>query len=389
MGEDTRAQRGGEAPLQSGSAPHAVSEPQRSGAGMHVEDVPPQRVAPLREVILGMRNARRVVLTTHVNADGDGTGSQAAVAGWLAGLGIGVTVVNPTPFPTAFRFLFEDGGIIADAGSVAGEAALRDADLIVVLDTAEPSRIGRVAKRIAGRTALIIDHHVRGTEIIDGIELMDATACATGELIYDLLLTDRTPRPWPQQVLEGLYTAIVTDTGSFRFSNTTRRAHAIAGDLIEQGVDPELMYRRIYGTVPLRRIELLRYALDRLEVDEECPITSISIERGVMEKLDATSEDLDGIIDHARSIEGTEVAILFRETADGSTKVSLRSAGTTDVNAVARQFGGGGHVKASGALLSERLETARPRVLAAVRAALLASTATAAPGSAEGVRDRR
>jgi bifunctional oligoribonuclease and PAP phosphatase NrnA len=345
------------------------------------EGVPEHRVGPLREIISALRGAERVVLTTHVNADGDGTGSQAAVAGWLTGLGVGVAIVNPTPYPDAFRFLFEgadtddrrDGAgaaVIADAASGAGEAALREADVIAVLDTAESSRIGRVAKRLPGRNVVVIDHHVRGDELIRGLTLQDASASATGELIYDLLVTAAVPRPWPTQVLEGLYTAIVTDTGSFRFSNTTRRVHAIAGELIAQGVDPELMYRRIYGTVPLRRIELLRYALERLVVDGDAPITSISIQRGIMEGLKATSEDLDGLIDHARSIEGTEVAILFRETADGSTKVSLRSAGRADVNAIARQFGGGGHVKASGALVSERLETAAPRVLEATRAAL-------------------
>jgi bifunctional oligoribonuclease and PAP phosphatase NrnA len=335
--------------------------------------VPEHRVGPLHEIIRAMRTARRVVLTTHVNADGDGTGSQAALAGWLAGAGVAVTVVNPTPYPPAFRFLFEDDSAIADAATAAGEAALRAADLVVVVDTAEPGRIGRVARRIGGTATVVIDHHVRGAEIIPAVELMDPSACATGELIFDLLLTAGEPRPWPQQVIEGLYTAIVTDTGSFRFSNTTPRAHAITGDLIGQGVDPELMYRRIFGTVPLRRIELLRHALERLEVDASFPITSISLERGVMERLQATSEDLDGLIDHARSIEGTEIAILFRETADGSTKVSLRSAGATDVNAVARLFGGGGHVKASGMLIAERLETARPRVLEAARDALRAA----------------
>jgi bifunctional oligoribonuclease and PAP phosphatase NrnA len=198
----------------------------------------------------------------------------------------------------------------------------------------------------------------------------DVSACAAGELVYDLLLTAGMPRPWPETVVNAIYTAIVTDTGSFRFSNTTRRAHAIAGDLLEQGVDPEAMFRRIYATVPLRRIELLRHALDHLQVDERYPITWISIERGVMERIGGSSEDLDGVIDHARSIEGTEIAILFRETADGSTKVSLRSAGDANVNAVARRFGGGGHIKASGALIPAPLPQVREQVLAAARAAL-------------------
>jgi bifunctional oligoribonuclease and PAP phosphatase NrnA len=341
-----------------------------NGTDADILGVPERRREPLQQIIASLQDRSHVVLTTHVNADGDGTGSQAAVAAWLQQQGCDVRIVNPTPFPDAFRFLLDDDAMIADAGTAAGEAALRAADAIVVVDTAEPKRIGRVAKRLQARPVVVIDHHVAGAELIPGTTLMDATACAAGELIYDLLVTARLPRPWPRQVLEGLYTAIVTDTGSFRFSNTTHRAHSIAGDLIDQGVDPEQMYRRIFATVPLHRIELLRYALERLEVDDTYPISSITIEHGVMERLGATSEDLDGIIEHARSIEGTEVALLMRETSDGATKISLRSAGDTDVNAIARQFGGGGHVKASGALVAERLEVAAPRILEAVRTAL-------------------
>lgn len=324
----------------------------------------------LEEVRDALTGHARVVLTTHVQADGDGTGSQAALAAWLEALGSDVRIVNPTPFPDMFRFLFDEPGLVADAGTVASEAALRAADLLVVLDTAEPKRIGRLARWTKELDVVVIDHHVRGEQVIDGVVLMDPAASATGELIYDLLDVAGVPRPWSRQVREGLYTAIVTDTGSFRFSNTTPRTHAIAGDLISQGVDPEAMYRRIFATVPLHRVELLRHALERLRVDPDFPITCITLERGLMERIGASSEDLDGIIEHARSIEGTEVAILMRETSDGGTKVSLRSAGHVDVNAIARQFGGGGHVKASGALLSEGLEVSRPRVLDAVRSAL-------------------
>jgi bifunctional oligoribonuclease and PAP phosphatase NrnA len=330
----------------------------------------PIRRAAARRALERIEAAERVVLTTHVNADGDGAGSEAALAHWLLASGRSATIVNPTPFPPMFRFLVEDATIIADAGTSAAERALAEADLLIVVDTAEPARIGRLARAAAAKPLVIIDHHVRSDSMLDGVMLQDVTACATGELIYDLLEAAELTTPWPQPILEGIYTAIVTDTGSFRFSNTTLRAHQVAGELIAQGVDPELMYRRIFATVPLRRVQLLRHALEHLEVDPQYPITWITIERGAMEEVGAASEDLDGVVDHARSIEGTELAILFRETADGSTKISLRSAGSLDVNALARAFGGGGHVKAAGALIPERVASARPRVLEAARAAL-------------------
>lgn len=330
----------------------------------------PIRRAAARRIVDRIDAAERVVLTTHINADGDGAGSEAAMAHWLSSAGKTVTIVNPTAFPPMFRFLVEDPTVIAAIGSPVADRALAEADLVIVVDTAEPARIGRVAKAIAGKTIVVIDHHVRSDSMLEGVMLQDVTACAAGELVFDLLEAAELPVPWSQSILEGLYTAVVTDTGSFRFSNTTPRAHQVAGALIAQGVDPELMYRRIYATVPLRRVQLLRHALERLEVDPDYPITWITVERGIMEELGTSSEDLEGVVDHARSIEGTELAILFRETTDGSTKISLRSAGALDVNAIAREFGGGGHVKAAGALITDGLDTARPRVLDTARAAL-------------------
>jgi len=337
---------------------------------MNGSPVPERRRAGLAAIAAALAQCQRVVLTTHVNADGDGTGSEAAVAAWLAAGGKVVHIANPTPFPALYRHLLHGADVVRDPGHAEAAAVLRAADALFVLDTSEPRRIGRIAGSLAQKRVLVLDHHVAAEGAIPGVSLQDATACATGELVYDLLSVAGVPRPWPPAVREGIYTAIVTDTGSFRFSNTHRRAHEIAGELIEHGVDPEQVYRRIYATVPLRRVELLRYALDHLEVDDPFPITFISIERGVVERLGVNADDLEGVVEHARSVEGTVVALLFRETADGATKVSFRSAGDVDVNAIARTFGGGGHVKASGALIRERLESVRTRVLAAVRTAL-------------------
>lgn len=358
----------GEDPQTYGGRVNAAGNDDRAGRGDL--RLPVQRENAVQSVLQALTAVERVVITTHVNADGDGVGSQIALAGWLRMRGAHVRIVNPTRFPDGFRFLVDDDEIIANAGTSAGDRALADCQLIVVLDTSEAERIGRVAKAAAGRPLVIIDHHVTSSTALRGASLTDVSACATGELIFDLLLGAGLARPWPARVIQGIYTAIVTDTGSFRFANTTQRAHIIAGDLIAQGVDPELMYRRIYATVPRRRLDLLRHALETLEVDATHPITWITIDRHVMQRLGATSEDLEGVVEHARSLEGTEVAILFRETADGSTKVSLRSAGATNVNAVARQFGGGGHVKAAGAMIAGPPATVRPRIIAAVRAAL-------------------
>jgi bifunctional oligoribonuclease and PAP phosphatase NrnA len=349
-----------------------MGEAAQAGGSMEMigEDVlriPPARAAALERVVESLRDARHVALTTHVNADGDGAGSQGAMASWLMARGIQATIVNPTPFPDLFRFVLPDGASIHHAGTAEARRAIDSADTLLVLDTAEPKRIGRMAAAAAGRRVVVLDHHVAAANGFEGLVLQDAGAAATGELVFDLFRVDGWPTPWPRAARDGTYAALVTDTGSFRFSNTTPRVHAIAASLIAQGVDPETMYRRIYGTVPLRRIQLLRHALEHLEADERWPVTWVSLEYRVFDALGANADDLDGIVEYARSIEGTEVAVLFREVQDGSTKVSLRSNGEIDVNAVARRFGGGGHVKASGAVLGEPLERAKVKVLDAVR----------------------
>ena len=249
---------------------------------------------------------------------------------------------------------------------------IRDADLVFVLDTGEPKRTGRHMDDVVKKNVAVLDHHPASLPGFKGEVMLDTTACATGELVYDLLMVAGYTDNWPPQIAEGIYTAITTDTGSFRFSNTTPRAHAIVGEMIGRGVDPELMYRRLYGTVPMRRIDLLRSALDHLEADPELPLTWLSVTREAMSKSGASSEDLEGLVEYARSIEGTELAILFRETNDGATKISFRSNGAVDVNALARQFGGGGHVKAAGALIGDSLEAARTKALDASRDALRA-----------------
>ena len=336
--------------------------------------IPDGRREALESIHRQLTSAEHIVLTTHVNADGDGAGSEAAAAAWLAARGVRVRIINPTPFPQPYLHLIEDRAWLLDPASTEGAAALRDADSVLVLDTGEPKRVGRVGNALAGKTVLVIDHHLPSQGGFDGLVLQDPTACATGELVYDLLTVAGLHRPWSARILESLYTAILTDTGGFRYSNTSPRTHLVAADLLAQGVDPEGVYRRVYATVSLSRIQLLRHALDSLKVDSELPITWMTIDRKTMEAVGATADDLDGIIEHARSVEGTEVAILFRETSDGSTKISLRSSGAVNVNAVARAFGGGGHEKASGALIGARMEDARPRVLEAVREAFRASS---------------
>jgi bifunctional oligoribonuclease and PAP phosphatase NrnA len=335
--------------------------------------VPDHRRDPLREVVEALDGATAVALTTHVNADGDGAGSQAALAGWLVDRGKQVTIANPTPFPEQFSYLLPPSMELLEPGA-AMDARVRSADLVVVVDTGEPRRVGRLAKHLPDGRVIVLDHHPPAEGGIPGPGLRDPTACATGEIVYDLF-SIATEDPWTSSMVEGVYVAIETDTGSFRFSNTTPRAHVIAADLIRRGVDPERVYRRLHATVPLQRIRMIRLALETLETDPVLPVTWITIPAEVTQNMDATPDDLDSVAEFARNIQGTEVAVTFRSTPDGATKVSLRSNGDVDVNVIAREFGGGGHVKAAGAVIGGPVEANRPRVLDAVRRAVQESGA--------------
>jgi phosphoesterase RecJ-like protein len=331
-------------------------------------EVPASRAAGLRAVRDRLLGARSVVLTTHVNADGDGCGSQAAVAAWLESRGIRATIVNPTPFPALFRFLLHRADLAADLETAEAEAALREADLFLVLDTSEPNRVAPLLDHLDPARTLVVDHHPAGPSVVGSQGVQDPTAAATGELAFDLiaLAEDR----WPADCALGVYVALVSDTGSFRFSNTTPRAHAVAAAMLLRGVDPEAVFQRLYATFPRRRFSLLGEALQRLECEPELGLSWIVVPASVSREVQAEGEDFEGLVDHARSIEGTRVAVLFRELPEGEVKVSWRANGDTDVNRVARVFGGGGHVKASGARVPGPLDQAVRRVLERTRQAL-------------------
>lgn len=333
-----------------------------------IDSIPHHRRGPLREALEALNASQGVVLTTHVNADGDGAGSEVALAGWLRSRGKSAWIVNPTSFPESLGFLLPETTWVMDPGSSVAVERVKEVDLAVVLDTGEKSRIGRVGELIRGLSTVVIDHHPPGAEPISGVAVRDPDACATGELVFDLISVAN--GPWTPEVVRGLYVAILADTGGFRFSNTSARTHRIVALLMEMGADPEELHRSVYGNVPLRRLRLLRDALGTLDLDGDGRLAWMTIPSDTFEELGARADDIEGLVDYPRSIAGVEVGILFRRAASGATKVSFRSNGAADVNVLARQFGGGGHVRASGALVEGPLAEVRARVLEAARKSL-------------------
>lgn len=263
--------------------------------------VPAERRTAIERLARELRAGRSIVLSTHINSDGDGCGSETAFARMLAQRGMTVSIVNPTPWPEMFRFLLGDDVRMVELAD-GGADVMRKADVVVVLDIADLRRLGKLADvvRALDVPKLVIDHHVPSDDPPSSEILSDTAACATGELVYDVasvLGFEITPA-----IANSLYVAIVTDTGGFRYSNSTPRCHAVAGQLLAAGVDPEAMYQRIYASMPVGRLTLLREALGTLGVDAEHGLTWLSITAGAPEKHNVRPEDLEGIAEHARSI---------------------------------------------------------------------------------------
>ena len=330
-----------------------------------LESVPASRKKGARAVASALLAARRIVMTTHVNSDGDGVGSEVALLHLLAALGKDAHIANPTPIPARFSFLLEP--VKARDRTDRAVAALRDADLFLVLDISDLGRLGQLAETIHGRDVLTacVDHHLSPGTLPKGPRLVDATASATAELVYDLAAT----AGWTitPDAARALYVGLLTDTGGFRFANTSPRTLRVAASLLECGVDPESIYERVYATAPVGRLRLTAEVLETLVVEPDVGLSWLTVPAGALERHGVSADDLDGLVELARSVAGTRMALLFRTLSSGKIKVSFRSVGDVDVAAFAQPFGGGGHAKASGASIGGTLDEVQREVLAAAR----------------------
>lgn len=326
------------------------------------------RTVAARKVAESLRPGDRVVLTTHVNADGDGTGSEVALWHLLNAQGIRTVIINPTPFPERYRFLLK-GIESADKTHQAGRHLSR-ADAVVVLDISDMSRLGQLGGLIEDRGVPVacIDHHLSDGTLPPGPRMVDAEACATGELIYDF--SQAVGWELNPDAARALYVAILTDTGGFRFSNTSPRTLRIAADLLEYGLDAEDIYREVFASEPEGRVRLLGEVADTLVVEPEIGLAWITVPPGALERHGLTAEHLEGVVELPRSIRGVRLALLFRQLANRRIKVSFRSMGSVNVAALAEHFGGGGHRKAAGASLAGDLSEVQDQVLTEARAAL-------------------
>ncbi len=293
----------------------------------------------LRAIAEHIQNNDDFLLIAHTSPDGDTLGCVLALCEAMRGMGKRVQVVCEQTVPRIYRFLPGSQRVLLPQQA-------RPAPHTVALDCADAERMGAARALFeAAQTACNIDHHMTNRAYA-GLNAVDGDAAAAGELVYELIGL----LPWSMNANAAscLYCALMTDTGNFAYANTTPHTFRTAAELLELGADNTNINRAVYRTVPLSKQRLLGTALTNAIylANGAVGVTHITLEE--LARAGAKGEDIEGVIDHIRDVEGVEAAILIREEQHGVYKVSLRSKRTADVGAIAAAFGGGGHKQAAG-----------------------------------------
>lgn len=316
------------------------------------------------EIISIINSAHRFVFSTHADPDGDGLGSELALARWLTKQGKQVNILNPTPMNGIYNFLDPESRIEA-FNPLSHQAIVDDAEAFIVFDIGDFKRLNSVGEAMAktGKPFVSIDHHP-GDKHQFTHNMDDASACASGVLVYDLI-RQMGGSVLDKQIAEPLYTALVNDTGNFRFNNTNPEAHTIATELLQAGVEPYSIYVNIYEQTSRGRVELLKFTLENLKFSENGELAWSILTQADLDNAKATVDDLTGLSDFMRSIRGVEIACSVLALNDEPVKVSLRSKGRYTVNDVAGKFGGGGHNFAAGAQIDRPIDEALQMIVCA------------------------
>ena len=306
----------------------------------------------LSQVVELVEKKDRFAITSHVRPDGDSLGSSLGLYWLLRALDKEVEVTMRDMAPHAYQQL--PG---ADAIRVT-PAVDRPYDAVFVIECSDIDRPGLID--LEKQFVVNIDHHST-TALFGAINWIDSTASAVGEMIYNLCKA--TGVRVTKEIAECVYTALLTDTGSFHYSNTTERTFKIASELVRTGVKPAKTAEAIFGSYQWPKIELLSLVLATAKRDETGQIAWMEQTLEMQEQTRASEEDADGFVNYPLSVGEVEATALFKECSPGVYRTSLRSKGDVNVAKVAEQFGGGGHRNAAGCTLKGNLESVERQVV--------------------------
>ncbi len=308
----------------------------------------------IKKILELIGSGTRFLVASHEGPDGDALASTLALANFLREMGKDVVAYNVDGVPESFRFLPGSETVVSDLDGVA------PFDAGFILDSGELRRAGMHLKGLCQRL-VNIDHHPH-SEHFGEIHYVDEGASATGTMIYRIV--EASVEPLSLDVALCIYTAILSDTGSFRYSNADPEAFRVAAAMVERGVDPWTVASGLYESQSEKRLRLLARALATLTISSCGRYGSVSVTRQMMDECGAGPEDTDGFVNYPRSVYGVEVSLFFRQVGDDSFKVGFRSKGQIDVGLLARELGGGGHHNASGAVVNGPLDQVRHSVFA-------------------------
>ncbi len=287
-----------------------------------------------------LRKGKNFLLTTHKDPDGDGIGSMLALGSVLRNAGKKVVLVTNEPVPSPFDELQGADMISENFNDADGF------DGVIILDCAEKSRLGGLLKRLEPlRPWINIDHH-ETNDLFGDLNLIDGHSSSTGELVYGII--KECGYPITYDVAENLFAAIQTDTGSFKYDNTTSSAFRAAAELVDKGASPWEISKKLVDSHDLSRLKLLEMALGTIEIHHGGKIALMVLSKEMFDRAGADRMDSERFVDYARFIRGVEIAALIRQTGHNEYKFSLRSNNYVNVAQLAGSFGGGGHAKAAG-----------------------------------------
>ncbi|AHV97817.1 DHH family phosphoesterase [Paenibacillus sabinae] len=304
------------------------------------------------------------LVVSHIQPDGDAVSSTLAVGWLLSCLGKKYTMLNEGPIPTRMKYLWK-AEEIADMSVNPPE---RTFSHVICVDCADFQRVGQTQRYFDPNALIVnIDHHPTNNGY-GTVQLIKPDAAATAEILFDLL--KQFDIHWDADIATAIYTGLLTDTGGFRYANTSPKVMEIASELLSLGVNGPELAETLLEEMTLPQLKILSRALEGLQLTPEGDIAWVSITPQDMVDCGAANEDLEGIVNYPRNIQGVEVGILFKVIHDQAVKASFRSAGKVDVAALAQIFGGGGHTRAAGAKLDLPLDQAVSLVLKEVKRVL-------------------
>lgn len=319
----------------------------------------------LDDLLAVLRSGERFFLTTHLSPDGDALGSQIALGRFLQKQGKEVAMVNCDGPPYNLEWMPGIDDVEVYDSSLHQHEALAEADAAIVLDTNGEERLGKLGPMVRNSTAtkVLIDHHQQPEQWFD-LMYLRTDAAAVGELIYEIIeATD--PSLIDAEIATGLYTAMMTDTGSFRYSNVTPQVHRAVADILERGgVEPAPIHENIFDRKSMAGLRLLGRMLNRIRLHYDGQVAYSIVTQRMVRETNASWDDKRGFVNYVLAIEGVKAALLFSETNDGA-KISFRSEADVHVDAWARSFDGGGHQNASGAYVKKPFEEAIEAVIEA------------------------